>query len=254
MPTELSRRGAVAGALAMGGSVAMRGGRALAAERRVEVVAFDALTIFDPRSVVPVVEESFPGRGVALSTAWRARLFDYGWLRTLTGVYADFWQITGDALDYTLEAEKLAVPAATRARLMEAYLRLEAWPDSAAALKAMAGTGIRLAYLSNFTVAMLEANSKNAGIAGLFDKMLSADAVRAFKPDPRAYGMAETMMGVRRDKIVFAAYGGWDAAGAKTFGFDTFWVNRLGLPVDRLGERPDAIGGTLTELARYVMR
>jgi 2-haloacid dehalogenase len=250
----LSRRDALAIAGVAAGAVAVRGNTVLAADRRVEAVAFDAFTIFDPRSIVPVVEASFPGRGSALSTAWRMRQFEYCWLRTLTGGYADFWQITGDALDYTCEAEKVALPAAVRARLVEAYLRLDAWPDSAAALKAIADAGIRLAYLSNMTVTMLEANTKNAGLAGLFEAMLSTDAVHAYKPDPRAYGMAEKALRLPRDKIAFAAFGGWDAAGAKAFGFDTFWVNRLGVPAEKLGAQPDARSGALTDLAQYVTR
>jgi 2-haloacid dehalogenase len=252
MPHLLGRRGALAaaGVIAVGAG----GNAARGAGRPVEAIGFDAFTIFDPRSVVPAVEAGFPGKGAELSAAWRTRQFEYCWLRTLSGSYADFWQITGDALDTTFEAAKLELPAVARAKLMDAYLRLDLWPDSAAALKAMAGAGIRLAYLSNMTAAMLEANTKNAGLSGLFEAMLSTDAVRAYKPDPRAYAMAETALGVRRDNIVFAAFGGWDAAGAKTFGLDTFWVNRLGAPIERLGARPDAVGGTLTELARYVTR
>jgi 2-haloacid dehalogenase len=241
-------------ALAAAGAVAFQGGVAFAAERRVQAVAFDAFTIFDPRAVVPAVESAAPGRGAALTAAWRTRQFEYGWLRTLTGGYVDFWQITGDALDYAFEAEKIALPSAARARIMEAHLRLDPWPDAAVALKAMAGAGLRLAYLTNWTQAMLAANTEAAGLTSLFEAMLSTDSVRAYKPDPRAYAMAETALRIPRDNIVFAAFGGWDAAGGKAFGLDTFWVNRLGAPVERLGVAPDAVGLTLTELARYAMR
>jgi len=139
-----------------------------------------------------------------------------------------------------------------RAKLMEAYLQLKPWPDSVAALKIMAAAGIRLAYVSNLTVAMLKTNSENAGIAELFEGVLSTDAVNAFKPDPRAYRMIETAFKVPRESIVFAAFGGWDAAGAKSFGLNTFWVNRLDAPLEELGVKPDAVGATLTELAKYV--
>jgi 2-haloacid dehalogenase len=253
MPLLLSRRGG----LAITGAIAARAccpNMVYGAERSTEAVGFDAFAVFDPRSIIPVVEENFPGKGVELSAAWRARQFDYCWLRTLNGSYIDFWQITGDALDYTFEAAKIDLMPAVRTRLMEAHLRLDPWPDAAAALKAMAGAGIRLAYVANWTATMLEANTKNAGLAGLFEEMLSTDVVRAYKPDPRAYQMVEKTLRVRRDKIVFAAFGGWDSAGAKTFGLDTFWVNRLGAPVERLGVRPDAVGSTLTQLAQYVTR
>lgn len=219
---------------------------------RVEAIAFDAFTIFDPRSVFAVVEESFPGRGKELGMAWQVRQFQYCWLRTLNRNYVDFWQLSQDALAVTFKANRLELTPAIRTRLMSAYLQLKPWPDSAEALKAMRNGNIRLAYLSNMTRKMLQANSENAGIAALFEDPLTTDLVGAYKPDPRAYAMAETNFKLPRENIVFAAFGGWDAAGARSFGLTTFWVNRLGVPQEELGVAPDAVGGTLTELARYV--
>jgi 2-haloacid dehalogenase len=225
---------------------------AQAAGSRVTAVGFDAFTIFDPRSVTAVIEENFPGKGSELSAVWRTRQFEYCWLRTLNRTYVDFWQVTEDALVFAFKAAKLELRPEVRAKLMEAHLQLKPWPDSVAALKIMAAAGIRLAYISNLTVAMLKTNSENAGIAELFEGVLSTDAVNAFKPDPRAYRMIETAFRVPRESIVFAAFGGWDAAGAKSFGLNTFWVNRLDAPLEELGVKPDAVGATLTELAKYV--
>jgi 2-haloacid dehalogenase len=117
----------------------------------------------------------------------------------------------------------------------------------------MRDAGIRLAWVSNFTPTMLQVNTRTAGADGLFEHFLSTDAVQAFKPDPRAYRMAETAFGLPREQIAFAAFGGWDAAGARSFGLNTFWVNRLDVPMEELGAQPDAAGRTLTELANYVM-
>jgi 2-haloacid dehalogenase len=116
----------------------------------------------------------------------------------------------------------------------------------------MREAGIRLAYVSDLTSQMLKVITENAGAAALFEHYLSTDAVKAFKPDPRAYQMAETAFELPREAIVFAAFGGWDAAGAKSFGLNTFWVNRFNAPLEELGVKPDGIGGTLIELAKYV--
>lgn len=249
---QLSRRHALA---IVGATVAVAGRPAFtrASATGVEAIAFDAFTVFDPRSIVPAIEAAFPGKGAEFSVAWRTRQFEYCWLRTLNGHYADFWQVTGEALDYAAEAAKLELRGDVRAKLMDAHLHLKPWPDSGRALKTIADAGIRLAYLSNMTEAMLRANTENAGLAGLFGRMLSTDAVTAYKPDPRAYRMAETALQVPRGKIVFAAFGGWDAAGAKASGLKTFWVNPLKLPFERLGTGPDAVGATLLDLAEYVM-
>ena len=116
----------------------------------------------------------------------------------------------------------------------------------------MREAGIRLAYVSNLTPKMLNTNSQNAGISDLFEHVLSTDRVKAFKTDPRAYQMAENAFKLPRENIVFAAFGGWDAAGSKSFGLNTFWVNRLNAPLEELGVMPDATGASLTELAKYV--
>jgi 2-haloacid dehalogenase len=222
------------------------------AGNRIKAVAFDALTIFDPRSVAAAVEESFSGKGRELSATWLTKQFEYCWLRTLDGTYVDFWQVTEQALVFTLRAARIDLKPEVQTRLMDAWLQLKPWPDSVAALKAMRAAGIRLAYVSNFTPHMLNVNTENAGAVDLFDHFLSTDAVKAFKPDPRAYHMAETAFNLPRERIAFAAFGGWDAAGARSFGFDTFWVNRLDAPLEELGAQPDAAGRTLTELAHYL--
>jgi 2-haloacid dehalogenase len=237
---------------------AVTGGNRLSAAtqnagNRIKAVAFDAFTIFDPRSVAVAVEESFPGRGRELSATWWTRQFEYCWLRTLDRTYVDFWQVTEEALVFALKAARIDLQPGVRARLMDAWLQLKPWPDSIAALKVMRDADIRLAYVANFTPKMLRVNTENAGAAGLFEHFLSTDAVHAFKPDPRAYHMAETAFRLPREQIAFAAFGGWDAAGARSFGLNTFWVNRLDAPLEELGAHPDAMGRTLTELASYVM-
>ncbi len=222
------------------------------ARSRIKAVGFDAFTVFDPRSVAAAVEESFPGKGVELSAIWRTRQFEYCWLRTLDQTYVDFWQVTEEALVFACKSARIDLEPDVHARLMNAWLQLKPWPDSVAALTAMRDAGVRLACVSNFTAKMLKVNTATAGAGSLFDHFLSTDAVKAFKPDPRAYHMAEAAFRLPREQIAFAAFGGWDAAGAKLFGLNTFWVNRLDAPLEELGTKPDAVGRTLTALADYV--
>ena len=220
--------------------------------RKIKAVAFDALTIFDLRPVTAAVKALFPDQGEALATAWRTRQFEYCWLRTLNRSYVDFWQVTEEALIFAFKAAKIDLPAATRAELMAEFLRLKPWPDAIAALQVMRDAGLRLAYLSNFTPRMMQVNTEAAGASGLFEHQLSTDRVQAYKPDPRAYEMAERAFGVAREEIVFAAFGGWDVAGAKSFGLETFWVNRADAVLEELGVKPDRVGRTLQDLAAYV--
>jgi 2-haloacid dehalogenase len=118
-------------------------------------------------------------------------------------------------------------------------------------MQSLKSQGLTLAILSNATSAILDAGIHNAGLDGVFEHVLSTDTIKTYKPDPRAYQMAIDALGLRREEILFVAFGGWDAAGAKAFGFPTFWVNRLNVPVERLGTFPDAIRPDMSDLAAF---
>jgi 2-haloacid dehalogenase len=220
--------------------------------RRVKAIAFDAFVTFDPRPIFALAEQLFPGKGAEFSNLWRVRQFEYTWLRTLTGRYVDFWKVTDGALSYAAASAKVELTTEKRERLMQAYLSLKAYPDVMPALRVLHGAGIRLAFLSNMTEQMLQSAIASAGLDGLFELILSTDRVRAYKPDPRAYRMAIDALGLPCEDIVFAAFGGWDAAGAKSFGYRTFWANRLKAPGEELDVIPDASGESLLELVRFV--
>lgn len=221
--------------------------------RPFKAVAFDAFPIFDPRPIFALVEERFPGKGMELSNVWRTRQFEYTWLRTLSGRYADFKKTTTDALIYAARTLKLELDEKQRMRLIDAYFQLQAWPDVLPALATMKEAGVRLGFLSNFTREMLEANVKNSGLGGYFEQLLSTDRAKAFKPDPRAYQLGIDAFKLKREEIVFAAFAGWDAAGAKAFGYPTFWVNRQNAVAEELDAPPDATGD-MGDLVKFVLR
>jgi 2-haloacid dehalogenase len=210
------------------------------------------LTVFDPRPVVAVADDMFPGQGSTLGAIWRARQFEYTWLRTAAGHYDDFWTVTGDALVFAARLLKLDLTAARHQRLMQAFLDMKAYPDAPAALITLRQMGLRLAFLTNMTTTMVETAVRKSGLEGLVEDVLSTDRVRAYKPDPRAYQMGIDALGLPRDAILFAAFGGWDAAGAKWFGYPTFWVNRASAPPEELGIEPDGVGRDLTDLAGFL--
>ena len=219
---------------------------------RIKAIAFDAFPIFDPRPVFALAEQIFPGRGAELSNEWRTRQFEYTWLRVADRRYADFWHVTQDALEFAASKLSLDLSPENRDRLMNAYLQLKAWPDVPTALASLKQSGVRLAFLSNFTRAMLDANIKSAGLAGAFEQVLSTDQVKTYKPDPRAYQLGVDSLKLRREEILFVAFAGWDAAGAKLFGYPTFWVNRQKLPAEKLDATPDGDGESLTQLVQFL--
>jgi 2-haloacid dehalogenase len=219
---------------------------------KIRAICFDLFTIFDPRSVMRVAVEEVGPRAASLCDAWRTRHFEYTWIRIAAGQYADFQTVTEEALVYAARASNVALSRDAQRKLVSAYSELEPWPDTRATLLGWKNAGLRLAPLSNYAPAMLQRLVEHAGLGSAFDTLISTDAARTFKPDPQAYALGVSALGLEREQVAFAAFGGWDAAGARWFGYPTFWVNRLGVAAEELGPGPDAAGATLAELAAFV--
>jgi 2-haloacid dehalogenase len=216
----------------------------------ISALVFDAYgTLFDVHSVGRRAEALFPGKGAALSAAWRAKQLEYTWLRTLMDRYEDFSRVTASSLEWSLESLGIEADEAARRELLDEYRKLAMFPEVPAALDRFAAKR-PLAILSNGHPDMLNAVVEHNGLAARFrGGVLSVHAAKRFKPDASVYRIAEEALGVTRSLLGFVSSNGWDAAGAKSFGFKAFWVNRQGAPVERLGSRPDAIVANLTELA-----
>lgn len=217
--------------------------------QELSALVFDAYgTIFDVHSVTRCADGLFPGRGAELSRAWRTKQLEYTWLRSLMGRYEDFNRVTAASLDWALESLGLEADEAGRRALVDEYRKLAPYPEVRGAIDALARVK-PLAILSNGHPEMLEAVVEHAGLRGLFrGGVLSVHKAGIFKPHPSVYKLAEERLGVPRTLVGFVSSNGWDAAGAKAFGFRAFWVNRGGAPVERLGVRPDATVANLAEL------
>jgi 2-haloacid dehalogenase len=220
---------------------------------RFKAVAFDYFVIFDANSIVPEIDKVFPGKGAEFAKMWRSKQFEYCYLRTITQQFADFQKVTEDALAYTSEALKLPLSPENRQRFLDAYLTLKPWPDAVAALRALKASRVRIITISNFSQKMLRANAAASGITDLFDELVSTEDIGTFKPDPRAYALGPERLKLKKDVILFAAFGGWAAYGAKHFGYTTYWVNRFHLPPEELGTHADQTSNDLESLTKFVL-
>ena len=217
----------------------------------MKAVAFDAYgTLFDVFSVTALGEALFPGMGDALAQRWRLKQLQYSMLRSLMGRYRDFWRITEDALVYAAKSLGLDLTPDKRARLLDAYLTLTAFPDVKPGLEALKACGLHLAILSNGEPKMLEAAARSAGIVDLLDAILSVEEVKIFKPSPRVYYLALEHLRVRPSELGFVSSNSWDVAGAGSVGFETFWIQRHAAePAEELGFVADHTVRAVTELA-----
>jgi 2-haloacid dehalogenase len=221
--------------------------------RGIEACVFDAYgTLLDVNSAARGAQDALAEKWQPLAELWRIKQLQYTWLRGLAGHYADFWQVTGDALDFALATFQIEDPA-LRDRLMNLYLVLNPYPEVAETLKRLRVSGLKLAILSNGTPAMLSAAAANAGISHLLDAVLSVEEVKVYKPHPSVYGLACERLNVAANQICFLSSNGWDAYSAKAFGFHVLWCNRFNQVPERIPETPDAEITTLEALPDIVM-
>jgi 2-haloacid dehalogenase len=192
----------------------------------IKAVVFDAYgTLFDIQSVASVTEQAFPGYGEIITQIWRIKQLEYTWLRSLMRRYEDFSDVTRDSLAYTLRCLGLQSDVAVFARIVDKYLHLELYPDAKPTLAAMQGR--KLAILSNGSTDMLNTLVRNSGLDRVLNATISIDSKRTFKPSPDAYALIEEQLGVPPPQVLFVSSNPWDACGAKAFGLNVAWIERV---------------------------
>ena len=222
---------------------------------RIRAALFDVFgTLLDVYSVTRRAEAMFPGYGTRLALGWREKQIEYSRLRTLSGRYVPFSQVTREALEFALDALGLPNSGAQAAELLDEYKRLAPFVDVAPALDALRLAGVELGVLSNGDPAMLEAALVSAGLHSRMDHMLSADQVRAFKTDPRVYALGPRALKRPAAEILFVSSNGWDACGAAWYGYTTCWINRANVPLERLGVQPHRMGTDLTAVTDLLLK
>jgi len=192
----------------------------------IKAIVFDAYgTLYDVQSVADVTEDAFPGYGDIITQVWRIKQLEYTWLRSLMRHYRDFSEVTRDSLAYTLGSLGLEYDDDTFARIVDKYLHLDLYPDALAALAAMKDR--KLAILSNGSPDMLNALVRNSGLRAVLDAVISVDANRDFKPAPEAYTLIESALKISPSEVLFISSNPWDACGAKSFGLNVAWIERV---------------------------
>ena len=214
----------------------------------IRACVFDAYgTVFDFASAATRCADTLGARAAVLTQLWRDKQLQYTWLRAAQNRHADFWQVTGDALDFALETLG-AEDAALRARLMQAYRTLDAFAEAPDALRRLKAAGFATAILSNGSPEMLAEAVASAGIGDTLDHVLSVEAVGVFKPAAAVYQLAVDRLGVPAAAIAFMSSNAWDIHAASAFGMRTVWCNRSGQRRERLPGAPDREIRTLAEL------
>lgn len=192
----------------------------------IEAIVFDAYgTLYDVQSVFDVTEREFPGRGNLITQVWRMKQLEYTWLRSQMGAYRTFWEISEESLAYTLDALGLEHDVARFERIMDKYLHLDPYPDALPALDGLKGA--KRAILSNGNQEILDSLVQNTDLGSRLEAVISVDEKRVFKPNPAAYDLIGEKLDVAPDKVLFVSSNAFDACGARHYGLNVAWIERV---------------------------
>jgi len=218
----------------------------------IRACIFDAYgTLFDYRSAASRCRDVLGENFDQVNALWREKQLQYSWLRAIQGRHVDFWQVTGEALDFALDTAAIA-DSTVRDRLMAMYLKLDAFPEVPDMLKRLNVAGLKTAILSNGSPEMLDAAVRNAGIGSLLDAVLSVEAVGVYKPHPKVYQYAIDQLGIKAGELAFQSSNAWDAHAASLCGMRVIWCNRYRQRTERLPGLPDFEIASLAELPDLV--
>jgi 2-haloacid dehalogenase len=216
---------------------------------KTHAYVFDAYgTLFDVHAALARHRAEAGPEAERFSEIWRTKQLEYTWTLTLAGSYVDFWTLTERALDYAF-GRVPAVDRALRPKLLEAYFKLDAFPEAAEALAALKSRGLQLAILSNGSPPMLAAATEASGLGGSLDAVLSVDTVRVYKPRPEVYALVTDRFRIAPQEVVFVSSNRWDVMGAASFGFRAVWVNRGRMPDEYPDRPPEHTIASLAELS-----
>jgi 2-haloacid dehalogenase len=225
-----------------------------------KLIAFDAYgTLFDVYSMGKLAEDLFPGHGQAFALMWRDRQIEYTRLVTMSDPnpggskhYLPFWELTVRSLSYVCKRMNLNLSPDYEKRLMDQYAKLTGFEDSLHVLQLIKNKGIATAILSNGSREMLATVVESNGLTAYLDQVVTVEDVRLFKTAPQSYELLLKAFPVKKEEVLFVSSNAWDALAAKWFGFDVFWVNRLGHPFEEIGEKPDYEGGSLSKVLEVI--
>lgn len=221
---------------------------------KIKAIAFDAFPIFDPRPIFNTINDLYPEKGKQIIEIWLAKQFGYQWLRQAGHQYKNFEKVTKDALDFAFAQCKIEVEKQITDLIMAKYNNLEIWDDVVVSLEKLKQKGLKICFISNMTEAMLQNGVEKNDIKKYFDHIISTDKKQTYKPSPEAYQMGIGELKLKKEEILFVPFASWDMAGAKWFGYPTFWVNRLNAITDKLDTEPDGTGNNLTDLIKFIDR
>lgn len=217
----------------------------------IKACVFDAYgTLFDVNSAAAKCKGKLGNRWESFANAWRTTQLEYTWLRSLMKKHKNFWEITEDSLDHTMEIFK--IKKEMRSELLNLYKELNLYPEVKECLEGLKSKKIKIAILSNGTPELLKELVESNNIQSYFDNIMSIESVRIYKPDPKVYEIPIKKYNCKPENICFMSSNTWDVSGGGVFGYNAVWVNRFNKVFDKLSYKPQFVINNLNQLLEIV--
>ena len=219
--------------------------------KNIKAIIFDAYgTLFDVNSAAEKCRSKIGDKWESFANYWRKTQLEYTWLRSLMGRHKDFWQITEDSLDKSMQA--FNINKAMKNELLDLYKILSPYPEVKETLEKLKEKRYKLAILSNGTPALLNELVKSNGLQNLFDDIFSIEEVGIYKPDAKVYDMPIKKYKIQKEEVVFLSANTWDISGGGNYGYSSIWVNRNNSIFDNLDYIPKKEVKNLNQLLDIV--
>ena len=193
--------------------------------KNVKAIIFDAYgTLFDVNSAAEKCKDKIGDKWEGFANYWRTTQLEYTWLRSLMKRHKNFWQITEDSLDKSMNA--FNINKSMRSELLNLYKTLNTFPEVKDVLKKLKEKNYKLAILSNGTPSLLNELVKSNNIENIFDDIFSIEDVGVYKPDSRVYDIPTKKYQLQKNEVAFLSANTWDVSGGGNYGYNAIWVNR----------------------------
>ena len=201
--------------------------------KNIKAIIFDAYgTLFDVNSAAEKCKERLGDKWEGFANYWRTTQLEYTWLRSLMKRHKDFWQITEDSLDKSMNFYN--IDNSMRSELLNLYKVLSPFTEVNDALKKLKQSNYKLAILSNGTPDLLNELVVSNQLKDIFDDIFSVEEVGIFKPDSKVYDLPINKYNIEKNEVLFLSANTWDVSGAGNYGYNTVWVNRNNNIFDKL--------------------
>ena len=215
--------------------------------KNIKAIIFDAYgTLFDVNSAAEKCKERLGDKWEGFANYWRTTQLEYTWLRSLMKRHKDFWQITEDSLDKSMNFYN--IDNSMRSELLNLYKVLSPFTEVSDALKKLKKSNYKLAILSNGTPDLLNELVVSNQLKDIFDDIFSVEEVGIFKPDSKVYDLPINKYNIEKNEVLFLSANTWDVSGAGNYGYNTVWVNRNNNIFDKLDFEPNKQISNLLEL------